>query len=275
MARIRTIKPEFFRHEGLQDLAAKHGAHVMLVFAGLWGHADRAGQFEWRPRQLKLDILPFLDFDMGTTLDILAEAGFIERYEVDGKSYGLIPSFADHQRFSGKEAQEKVKHPAPPAKKVGSVGEAPEKHVPVQEEEGNGIREGKGKGERASAPLSPNASPSSSKPNVAKREHWPEGGIVPEPWLRGAEAERRRLGLPPVDMAVVGVKFANFHIAKANQPRTQTEWQAAFNNFALDEKIGKSNGSPASGQHGQPSRVTRIVGEFIAESRARSEAGSG
>lgn len=124
MARIRTIKPEFFRHEGLQDCEAENpGSYVMLVFAGLWGHCDKAGRFEWRPRQLKLDILPFLNFDMGKTLALLERIGVLFQYEVDGVKYGCIPSLAEHQRFSGKEAQEPEKHPAPPVKQRGSIGE--------------------------------------------------------------------------------------------------------------------------------------------------------
>lgn len=165
MARIRTIKPEFFRHEGLQDVAAKHGAHVMLVFAGLWGHCDKEGRFEWKPRTLKLDILPFLDFEMSEALKSLCEAGFVEQYEVDGKQYGLIPSFNSHQRVGGKEAQESAKYPAPEvkqsgkksathAKRRGSNGEAAGKHSPLQEEEG------KGRGREEEVSEAPRASPS-------------------------------------------------------------------------------------------------------------------
>ncbi|HRP64274.1 MAG TPA: hypothetical protein PK400_13320 [Phycisphaerales bacterium] len=130
MARIRTIKPEFFRHEGLQDLEiANPGAYPMLVFAGLWGHCDKAGRFEWKPRTLKLDILPFLEFDMEKTLMLLAEAGEIHRYEADGKTYGEVPSFVKHQRINGKEAQDPEKHPAPPKRVAGSNGEALGKHA--------------------------------------------------------------------------------------------------------------------------------------------------
>lgn len=111
--RIRTVKPEFYRHEQLQQLEAEHpGAYVMLVFSGLWCAADRAGRFEWRPKMLKLDILPFLDFDLEATLQILEAALLIERYVVDGKCYGQIPSFLEHQRFSGSEAKADPRHPA-------------------------------------------------------------------------------------------------------------------------------------------------------------------
>jgi len=150
MARIRTIKPDFFRHELLQDLEiANPGMYPMMVFEALWGHCDSKGRFEWKPRTLKLDILPFLPFDMATTLGILEVSGMLHRYVVDGKEYGVIHTFEKHQRLSGKELTEGEKHPAPyvydteitseaAVKQSGSVEEIPES------QEGKG-REGKGK----------------------------------------------------------------------------------------------------------------------------------
>jgi len=115
MARIRTIKPEFFRHEELQDLEIQNpGKYPMLVYPGLWTLCDSNGIFQWKPRQIKLDILPFLNFDMEDTLEILVQAGFVVRYSVDGKDYGIIPTFREHQRLSGKEAGEAgEKYPKP------------------------------------------------------------------------------------------------------------------------------------------------------------------
>jgi len=151
LARIRTVKPDFFRHEKLQDLEAENPAKCpMLVFAGLWGHCDKAGRFLWRPRTLKLDILPFLPFDMAETLGLLVSAGFIERYAVDGVDYAWIPSFEDHQRINGKESQEPEKYPEPPEKQAGSVGEATE----TTGREGKG-REGKGVVDQLSLVASP------------------------------------------------------------------------------------------------------------------------
>lgn len=131
MARIRTIKPEFFRHEALQDLEiANPGMYPMMVFEALWGHCDSKGRFEWKPRTLKLDILPFLPFDMAETLAILEKAGMLHRYTVDGKEYGLIDTFEKHQRLSGKELTEGEKFPSPinktTVKQWGSAGEIPE-----------------------------------------------------------------------------------------------------------------------------------------------------
>lgn len=158
MARIRTIKPSFFRHEGLQDLeAANPKKYPMMVFAGLWGHCDKAGCFEWRPRSLKLDILPFLTFEMSETLKLLELHGFIRRYEIDGEQYGVIDTFLEHQRINGREAQEEQACPSPPVlvkqcgsdeeesrKQSGSTAEAVgttgrEGKGREQEEEGNGV----------------------------------------------------------------------------------------------------------------------------------------
>lgn len=142
MARIRTVKPEFFRHEGLQDLErANPGKHSMLVFAGLWGHCDRDGKFEWKPRMLKLDILPFLEFDMAETLEVLRDAGQVRKYSVAGKDFGFIPTFKDHQRITGKELEHGGKFPSAPDVSPVFPGEAPEKHPDAQEGKG---KEGKG-----------------------------------------------------------------------------------------------------------------------------------
>lgn len=155
MPRIRTIKPGFFRHEGLQELELKHkGKYPMFVFAGLWGHCDKLGRFQWRPRLLKLDILPFLPFDMADTLSILEQHGYLKRYTVDGEVYGFVPTFTEHQRINGKEAQGDPEFPDPienptensseaDGKQRGSNGEALE----TTGREGKGIgREQEGNG---------------------------------------------------------------------------------------------------------------------------------
>lgn len=170
MGRIRTVKPEFFRHEGLQDLeAANPGKYPMLVFAGLWTACDKAGRFEWKPRTLKLDLLPFLPFDMADTLALLESAGQVVRYEVDGREYGHIPSFEEHQRIAGKEAQAPAKYPAPASEQTGqmqgSTGEAPEKHPGAQE--GKGREEEKEREEEGNGDPAPDASPTVSVPTMA------------------------------------------------------------------------------------------------------------
>lgn len=149
MPRIRTIKPEFFRDETLQDIQTQYPElNPMLVFAGLWTVCDKEGRFEWRPRVLHLDILPFLDFDFDASLLLLERFSMIHRYEIEGKPYGLVRTFTRHQRISGKEAQDPPKFPEPvcflpvtdPTSR-GSDGEAVGKHQGSQEREREKERE--------------------------------------------------------------------------------------------------------------------------------------
>ncbi|MCB2141467.1 hypothetical protein KQH29_00845 [bacterium] len=111
-ARIRTIKPEFTRHEGLFDAEAESGFPLRLAYIGLWMVADREGRFKWRPRALKADVMPFDEVDFGTILEALASSGFLMRYEVDGEAFGCIPSWRKHQVINSREAASKI--PAPP-----------------------------------------------------------------------------------------------------------------------------------------------------------------
>jgi hypothetical protein len=108
MARIRTVKPEFFRHEGLFDAERETGLPLRVAFAGLWTAADREGRFEWRPRQLKLDCLPHDDVDFSRVLDALATRGFIQKYTVAGVAYGCIPSWHDHQVINNRESASQI-----------------------------------------------------------------------------------------------------------------------------------------------------------------------
>jgi hypothetical protein len=151
MARIRNIKPDYFRHEALQDLEAAHpGAYIMLTYIALWCQCDANGNFPWKPRTLKLDILPFIPFDLAATMKILLDTGHIQQYAGhDGNTYGHIPTFRTHQRITGKEATEGEKYPKPtPGNNRETTGKQPD----AQGEErniGKEIREREGHNARA------------------------------------------------------------------------------------------------------------------------------
>lgn len=123
MARIRTVKPEFFKHYDLYKAEEESGLPLRVAYSGLWTCADKEGRFKWQPAQLKLDVLPYDQVDFDQVLTILERNGFIIKYSVDNKWFGCIPTLPEHQRFSGKEAQYESKLPPPPKKQPGSVGE--------------------------------------------------------------------------------------------------------------------------------------------------------
>lgn len=111
MARIRTIKPEFFKHEDLFELELETGLPVRLAFIGLWTICDREGRFKWRPRQIKTDVLPYDRCDFSQVLDALNNAGMVIKYEIDGGLYGYVPSFLNHQAINQREAQSVLPSP--------------------------------------------------------------------------------------------------------------------------------------------------------------------
>jgi hypothetical protein len=134
MGRIRTIKPEFFKHSELFDAEQETGLPLRLAYAGLWTCCDREGRFKWRPRELKLDVLPFDECDFSRVLDALATRGFLVKYTspTDEKElFGYIPSWKKHQFINNKEPKTQI--PEPPLNQ----------HVDACET--RGVKEGKGK----------------------------------------------------------------------------------------------------------------------------------
>lgn len=136
--RIRSVKPEFFKHDVLGSLSPI----ARLLFIGMWCMADCAGRLEDRPKRIKVEVLPYDDADVEQLLSELCEHGFILRYSVEDQPLIEIPSFARHQRITGKESEQESRFPSYQKKKVvkqrGNNGETPEKHPESLETEGKG-----------------------------------------------------------------------------------------------------------------------------------------
>lgn len=171
MPRIRTIKPEFFRHEALFDAEVATKLPLRISFAGLWTVADREGRFRWRPRAIKPDILPYDKIDFAAVMDALAQYGFVTRYEVDGDHFGYIPSFKQHQCINVREAQSILPDPALHVQEH-------ETHVHAHgEKEGKGKEgemEGKGKEVTSADADTPLHQAVGIYNLIAKQNNWPE-----------------------------------------------------------------------------------------------------
>jgi hypothetical protein len=118
MARIRTIKPEFFRNEQLSELPIED----RLLFIGLWVIADRAGRLEDRPKRLKGELFPYDDLNVDAGLGRLVNAGLIVRYEGNGLRLIAIPTWTRHQIVNRDEAPSE--YPGP-AGEIDTLGRAP------------------------------------------------------------------------------------------------------------------------------------------------------
>jgi hypothetical protein len=173
MARIRTIKPEFFRHEGLYEAEIESGLPLRVAFAALWTVADREGRFKWRPRELKLDCLPYDDVDFSRVLDALGTRGLIVQYEVDGESLGWIPTFSKHQVVNTRERASALPPPNNTNKDNTLTREAPvevagrTRHQTAKRGMGTGKGTGKGKRERSACGTTLSEGAIDSKTSVA------------------------------------------------------------------------------------------------------------
>jgi hypothetical protein len=147
MARIRSIKPDFFRHEALFEAERETGLPLRMAFAGLWTAADREGRFVWSPRNLKLDALPYDDVDFSRVLDALWSRGFIVKYAVEGKEFGAIPSWSRHQIINNREKGSDLPEPneTNTLTRAPRVDDACATPLKSAQAEGKG-KEGEGKG---------------------------------------------------------------------------------------------------------------------------------
>jgi hypothetical protein len=153
--RIRTVKPEFFTHEGLFELEKETSLPIRVAFAGLWCAADREGRFKWEPRRLGVQILPYDQVDFSRVLDALTTRGFTRRYRVDEKDFGVIPSFPIHQVINNREKESELPEPCNYLDSDAcATREPPVSHAGKAEGKGKeGNKEGKGKEQEQSLPL--------------------------------------------------------------------------------------------------------------------------
>jgi len=86
------VRPEFFKHEDLQDLEIEHPElHPMLVYLGLRALSNLKNQFLWNNILIKKCLFPRLNIKIGKTLSLLKKNGFIERQKsADRKIYGEL-----------------------------------------------------------------------------------------------------------------------------------------------------------------------------------------
>lgn len=96
MARIRTIKPEFFTSEDIVELDPL----ARLLYIALWCEADKEGRFSWKPKTFKMRYLPADDCDIENVCDALVTRRLIVLY---GDGLAVIPTFISHQHINPRE----------------------------------------------------------------------------------------------------------------------------------------------------------------------------
>ena len=105
MARIRTIKPEFFTSEDIVSLTPM----ARLLYIALWCESDKEGRLCWKPATFKLRYLPGDACDVAGLCAELVSAGLVVLY--GGGLYAVIPAFKAHQHINPRESESQLPSP--------------------------------------------------------------------------------------------------------------------------------------------------------------------
>ena len=187
MARIRTIKPDFWTDEKIVDLSA----FARLLFIGTWNFADEHGRGEFSEKRMKMQILPGDPVDIHELLGEIREAGLIEVYDVEGKQYFQIKGFCKHQKTDRREVSK-----FPPPQNSPEIPLDPPTSASGKERKG---KERKGKEEVAPKGACRPAEPSDAQRvfeiynETAKELGWPVAQAI-KPRLSKINARLRECG---------------------------------------------------------------------------------
>ncbi|HWT40945.1 MAG TPA: hypothetical protein VN081_06830 [Dongiaceae bacterium] len=165
MARIRTIKPEFWTDEKVVELSA----FARLLFIGIWNFCDDEGRMVHSPKRMKMQIFPADSIDCAELIGEIQRASLITIYAVDGIEYLQVLGFAKHQKIDKRSPS---KLPSPP-----NSAESPR----VPPTEGKGMDQGM-EGEGNSVPSGTGGEPPSGQSETAKT---PEQMTKDELWVAG------------------------------------------------------------------------------------------
>ncbi|CAI1023663.1 Primosomal protein I [Serratia ficaria] len=96
MARIRTIKPEFWTDEDMAEVSEA----ACLLAIGLLNYADDEGYFNANPKLIKAAVFPIREpsVTIPVMLRELSNHGYLSMFSTsDSRHFGLIQNFAKHQ----------------------------------------------------------------------------------------------------------------------------------------------------------------------------------
>ena len=220
MSRIRTLKPEFWKHERLSALP--EAAHMLA--AALLNYADDDGYFNANPKLVQAECCPLREPSVSVhdSLNMLSSVGYLRLGTgSDGRRYGHIVTFSDHQRIN--------RHTASKIKELEIVWEeAVITHTQLTEPshlEGKGM-EGNGREvERASAPIE----------KKSRKQPLPADFPLTEPLLAKAKAALQTAGKGDVDFRAEFARFCNHFWAPDSRNRLKSDWERAFVNWCLSE----------------------------------------
>ena len=240
MARIRTIKPEYWTDEKIVELSFP----ARLLFIGLWNFADDEGRLVYSPKRLKLQIFPADDLDISALFGEIRGKKLATFYEVDNIQYLEVSGFSKHQKIDKRSTS---KLPPPP--------NSPEFPRSVPTDQG---REGKKKREGAltqTVVVAKSADPTPDLPSIPeslKRGTRLSLASLPLDWRQFCLAER-----PDLNPERTWLIFQDHWRGKAGQGGVKLNWLATWRNWVRREGKGNGLNRQADGSGGRATKDER------------------
>lgn len=226
MARIRTIKPEFWTSEQIVECSP----NARLMFIGLMNFADDNGVHPDKAMRIKMQVFPGDDLSSDCIEDLLCQlddAGLIRRYSVAGEKYLLIKGFTKHQKID----QPSYKYPLPD----GSVPENPAR----RRNDSSGVR--RTNGERS--PPEGKGREGNGKEgivNTADKRPSKRAHALPDDW-KPNDGHRELAGKSGLSVTDEIDKFTDYHKAKGS---IMKDWDAAFRTWLRNAEKFKQKDQP-------------------------------
>jgi hypothetical protein len=232
MARIRTVKPDFFTSEDIVALSPL----ARLLYIATWLEADREGRMVWRPGTLKLRYLPGDECSVDDLAGELIDRGLVVLYEADGQQLAYIPTFTRHQIINNRETPSIL--PAPPDANSTRVAHVDDASGTRQRASGTRLvgKEGKGKEGMEDASSTRASSPKARRSPKAAKTSLPTDFVVSERVRLWAESK----GFRDLDQHLEA--FKSKAVAKGY---AYVDWDEAFMGAVRDDwaKLRPTNGA--------------------------------
>ena len=251
MARIRSIKPEYFENEVLASLDKL----ARILFPGLWCLADREGRLEYRPTRIKARILPYDECDISNLLCALEETKFISKYEANGEVYIQIENFAKHQRPHSSEPPSVI----PPPPTVNKIRRTAEKKNRTAEKIRLTVnrkgREGKGEERKGEEGRVAREVGTPTKGDAAPPP--PTSHFFSDPYLDELQADPANAGVEVRYVAAKMIRWCINHGKEITKERLLSWLHREYPNR-------KGNGSDGSAGNTK-AKIARVVQDIIAD----------
>ena len=236
MARIRTIKPEFWTSEQVMECSTTS----RLLFIGMWNFCDDAGNHPAAYRTLKAEVFPADDFtalQVEALVSELIASGLVAEYEADGKRYWHVTGW-HHQRIEKPNFKHPTHENRRPVEERSPTSRRPVEERSTPEGKCNGIGEGRDVDPSGAPAESADKRPQISGPAAPMPAEVDspaiDGGLLPAPkqnppakqrqaesnsaeqeacratWASYADAYEQRYGVAPIRNAKVNAAIKGF-----------------------------------------------------------------